>query len=42
MGGVKERPLNEVLPKSSVGNGQSVRCVCGGVCVCGGGGDELQ
>ncbi len=30
MGGVEKRPSNEVLPKSSVGNGlpESVRCVC--------------
>ena len=31
MGGVEERPSNEVLPKSSVGNGLPV---CEGVCVC--------
>ena len=31
MGGVEERPSNEVLPKSSVGNGVPV---CEGVCVC--------
>ncbi len=42
MGGVEERPSNEVLPKSSVGNGLPVCevcvcvCVCEGVCVRGG------
>ena len=41
MGGVEERPSNEVLPESSVGNGLPVCevcvCVCGcGVCVWGG------
>ncbi len=30
MGGVEERPSNEVLPKSSVGNGLPV---CEGVCL---------
>ena len=36
MGGVEERPSNELLPKSSVGNGLPVCevCVCVGVCVC--------
>ncbi len=33
MGGVEERPSNEVLPKSSVGNGLPVCEVCGCVCV---------
>ncbi len=36
MGGVEERPSNEVLPKSSVGNGLPVCEVCVCVCVCGG------
>ena len=34
MGGVEERPSNEVLQKSSVGNELPVCEVCVGVCVC--------
>ena len=36
MGGVEKRSSNEVLPKSSVGNGLPCVCVCVCVeCVCG-------